>query len=498
MLADLCFSDLVLYEVSDDPDVLAITSHMRPTTAQTIYPVELVGQTRTRDQRPLVAQCFDTGELVHGEIESTWLGERVHVWCIPVVDEGRTIAVLARETAAAAREHPGELEQRYIQIFDRFAHMISRGYFPYERERVIFASPARVGDGVVIFDGKGRVEFASPNANSALSRAGFRGPFVGMRFDEFGVDHDAAMRLVRRAEPMVAEYVGPNEVTISVYGFPLIGSHGVDAGLVLMRDITDLRRRDKLLLSKDATIQEIHHRVKNNLQTVSSLLRLQARRAEAPEAKAAISDSVRRIQSIALVHEMLSLETSDNVSLLSMLRPLVRAVQESLSSTEHPVEFRITGDAGDVGSKVVTVLSMVVTELVQNCVTHGFGVADAGAPLATNDPVVEVHLERSSELIGHAGREVGSILVEVRDNGRGFANLTDGAPAKNLGLSIVHSLVEGELCGTVSYSDRSADSAGTGHLSGVNHAALAGGGGAVVSIIVPTEAFGIAQISEVS
>ena len=82
-----------------------------------------------------------------------------------------------------------------------------------------------------------------------------------------------------------------------------------------MRDVSELRRRDRLLLSKDATIREIHHRVKNNLQTIASLLRLQGRRLASVEAKQAIDESVRRIRSIALVHETLAYEAGQHGAL---------------------------------------------------------------------------------------------------------------------------------------------------------------------------------------
>ncbi len=84
---------------------------------------------------------------------------------------------------------------------------------------------------------------------------------------------------------------------------------------MLLRDVTDLRRRDRMLLSKDATIREIHHRVKNNLQTIAALLRLQGRRLQSPEAQEAIEESERRIRSIAIVHETLSREPGDEVAL---------------------------------------------------------------------------------------------------------------------------------------------------------------------------------------
>ena len=91
-----------------------------------------------------------------------------------------------------------------------------------------------------------------------------------------------------------------------------------------MRDVTDLRRRDRMLLSKDATIREIHHRVKNNLQTIAALLRLQGRRLESAEAQEAIEESERRIRSIAIVHETLSRDAGDVVR-VRRRRPAARA-----------------------------------------------------------------------------------------------------------------------------------------------------------------------------
>ena len=74
----------------------------------------------------------------------------------------------------------------------------------------------------------------------------------------------------------------------------IVGGDRIGA-LVLLRDVTELRRRERELMTKDATIREIHHRVKNNLQTVAALLRLQARRLRIPEGRAALEEAVRRV-----------------------------------------------------------------------------------------------------------------------------------------------------------------------------------------------------------
>ena len=139
-----------------------------------------------------------------------------------------------------------------------------------------------------------------------------------------------------------------------------------------MRDVSDLRRRDRMLLSKDATIREIHHRVKNNLQTIASLLRLQGRRLRSPEARAALAESERRIRSIAIVHETLSREAGDVVHFSEIVRPLARLVEDTASSPEHAIRFSVEGDAGDLPGEVATPLAVVLNELMQNAVDHAF------------------------------------------------------------------------------------------------------------------------------
>ena len=173
--------------------------------------------------------------------------------------------------------------------------------------------------------------------------------------------------------------------------------------MLLVRDVTDLRKRDRLLISKDATIREIHHRVKNNLQTISSLLRLQARRLENPEAKAAVSESVRRIRTIALVHESLSREPGDDVTFIEIVRPLLRLAEESLQSPDRPVHFELAGDGGRIPASVATPLSVVLTELMQNAVDHGFPEGSGGGK-------VVVKLDNDEE----------RLRVQVIDDGQGL------------------------------------------------------------------------------
>jgi two-component sensor histidine kinase len=152
----------------------------------------------------------------------------------------------------------------------------------------------------------------------------------------------------------------------------------VVGGIMLVREVTELRRHERLLLYKDATIREIHHRVKNNLQTVASLLRLQSRRLQIEEAKEALDESVRRISSIALVHETLSQESRQRVSFDKVARRLVDMLGAGLTDPERPIEIGLDGDAGELPAEIATPLALVLSELVQNSLEHAFMESDAG------------------------------------------------------------------------------------------------------------------------
>jgi two-component sensor histidine kinase len=232
--------------------------------------------------------------------------------------------------------------------------------------------------------------------------------------------------------PVIEEFDQGGDVSFLARCVPLFADGDVSGGVLLIRDVTELRQRDRLLLSKDATIREIHHRVKNNLQTISSLLRLQARRLSNPEAKAAVSESVRRIRTIALVHEALSREPGDDVTFVEIVRPLLRLAEEGLQSPDRPVRFVLQGDGGRVAARVATPLSVVLTELLQNAVDHGF-------PEGSGGGTVVVRLANDGE----------RLAIRVIDDGRGVEPGFRLEDATGLGLSIVRTLVTTELDGTI-------------------------------------------------
>ena len=448
LLADLCFADLMLFGGDDRGAApYVVLGQIRPTTSQTFFPTDWVGLEVDRDERPLVGSCFVEGEVVEGDITSDGSADPIREMCIPVRFEGRTIAVLTKDAAPVVARQAGVLERTYVEVFNRFARMIAAGGFPFTGEEERGVGVPRVGDGVIVLDDQQRVMFASPNSVSALHRIGVHANSEGLTFSELGLPDAAARLAFASARPATEEIERGPDVTVLLRFIPLLADSVVTGAIVLMRDISELRRRDLMLLSKDATIREIHHRVKNNLQTISALLRLQGRRLSSPEAKAAVEESVRRIRSIALVHETLSHTIGDDVPFLEIVRPLVRMVEEGLISPERPVRISVIGDAGILPADVATPMAVVLTELLQNVVDHAF---PSGA---AEDASVVVDLENTGA----------RLLVTVSDNGVGTREGFTIDDSTGLGLSIVRTLVTTELGGTIGYSagEGSSDRPGT-------------------------------------
>ena len=473
MLADLCFADLLLYVPTTDDRWLAV-GQVRPATAQTLYIADWVGQSADDDRGRLLASVFGRGEVAEGEVERAAASDVVRIMAIPVRVDGRPVAVMTREWSPRVGRQPGELERIYLSIFERFAVMIAEGTFPFPSRAADSSAAPRVGDGAMVLDAEARVVYASPNAVSALHRVGISAKLVGQRLSELGFYDGAVRQAYEREEPVIEEFDQTADVTLLTRCLPILSSGEVTGGVLLLRDVTELRRRDRLLLSKDATIREIHHRVKNNLQTISSLLRLQARRLTSDDARAAVNESVRRIRTIALVHETLSRDPGEDVAFIEIVRPLVRLAEETLQSPDRPVRFATQGDGGRLPATIATPLSVVLTELLQNAVDHGF----VERPRTNDDDLVAV-----GTVVVQLANDGQELHVRVIDDGRGLANGFTLEAATGLGLSIVRTLVTTELGGSIEMRPAAPADASAAGLD-VNRL------GTVVDVRLPLEASG--------
>ena len=440
LLSDLSFADLVLWVPTSDGTRYVSVAQMRPNTGPTSYQDDMVGHLVPRGRRPMLDAAHDEGRIVR-EGDPEWREEvPVRVESIPVRRESRVLGVIARNTNLLTVRTPSRLELTYLQSASDLAQMIAAGSFPFPGQQVDMDASPRVGDGLIRLDADGVVQYASPNALSAYHRLGLAADLVGHHLGETtaelaparGPVDEALVKLASGWAPREFEVESGENGVIQLRAIPL-KPKGVHIGsLVLLRDVTELRRRERELITKDATIREIHHRVKNNLQTVAALLRLQSRRMDSAQGREALNEAVRRVGSIAIVHETLSQTLDERVEFDDIADRVLAMVAEI---SPGKVTGRRTGRFGILDAEVATPLSMVLTELLQNALEHGFGPGEQGT--------VEVSAVRG----GGTGEE-SRLMVVIQDDGRGLPEGFDPQRAGNLGLQIVRTLVEGELGGT--------------------------------------------------
>ena len=441
--ADLSFCDLVLWYAEDD--TFLAHDQARPVTAQTTLPQDLTGTRPPENLQPLLAHVVANQQPV-GAGEDYPVGPPgVSAW--PVVWKNDTIAVITVHQNLVSQRHASRLEEVYRQsAYDLFV-MIANGIWPAENSKASSTSHGnpRVGDGLVRIDAHGLVSYASPNATSAFRKLGVREAVDGRQLSRMvtnqldqGIPIDESMPTVLFGRYSARVDIETRKVVLSARSIPLIDGSGEHfAALVLLRDITEIRRRDEQLISKDATIREIHHRVKNNLQTVGSLLRMQSRRMTSDGARQALLQAMSRVDAIALVHETLSQTMDATVDMDDLLNRQFRMAVD-IAAEGRAVTTTIDGSFGALPGHLATPLALVVNELATNAVEHGTSATGGNVDLSVK------RLQRP----GHSHPYV---QVEVVDEGVVDAPDAITTIGSGLGTQIIRTLVESDLRGTIKW-----------------------------------------------
>ena len=446
LLADLAFADIVLWVPTASDSFIAV-AHSRPSSAATLFYRDFVGQEIKPEWRQQVTQAFETGQIVDTAAPDWYEETPTRVRAVPVVRRlhatgaattEHPIAVITRHSNLSEARTPSRQELTFNQCANDLFAMITSGDFPD------LAAPSgprrgapRASDGLIRLDVDGVVTFASPNGLSAFTRMGFVGELEGESLAEVTTALLSGKLIVDESLPLVVTGRAPwrtdieaKGVTVTLRTIPIRHRGERVGAIVLVRDTTEVRHQEQELITKDATIREIHHRVKNNLQTVASLLRIQGRRTHNEVARDALNQAMRRVTAIAVVHDTLSEGLDQNVDFDDVFDRVLMLITEVASSHATTVRPKKTGTFGELPSEYATPLALALTELVTNAVEHGLA--------GREDGEVEISAKRRD----------GQLRVKVRDNGVGLA---EGKVGSGLGTQIVRTLIQGELGGTIDW-----------------------------------------------
>ncbi len=443
LLADLAFADIVIWVPTSDDSFIAV-AHTRPSGAATLFYRDIVGDVVRPQWRTQVTEAFTHARIVDSASPDWFEETPTRVRAVPIVREPAPdggapgiIGVLTRHTNLGEARTPSRQQITFNDCADDLFGMVASGEFP---DLSAPTSPRRgaprASDGLIRIDVDGVTTFASPNALSAFNRLGFDDELEGESLIEVATQILPASRQFDESLPIVMAGRAPwradleaRGVTVSLRTIPL-KDHGTRTGaIVLCRDVTEIRHQEQELITKDATIREIHHRVKNNLQTVASLLRIQARRTHSEEAREALTQAMRRVSAIAVVHDTLASGLAQDVDFDEVFNQVLKLVAEVAASPNTRARTHKTGEFGTLPSEYATPLALALTELVTNAVEHG---------LADKEGDVEIVADRTDD----------RLAVSVRDTGVG---LPEGQVGRGLGTQIVRTLIQGELSGTIDW-----------------------------------------------
>jgi two-component sensor histidine kinase len=299
-------------------------------------------------------------------------------------------------------------------------------------------------DGIMIVDTDHVIRYMSSIATNLYRNVGYGETLVGRPLEYLETDDETLVSnaiLAKQCIQSEVEELGRTwikkiiPITRTERGslFSPARSH-VAAVMILLHDDTDARQRARELEIKATMIKELHHRVKNDLQTVASLLRMQSRRLKTPEAKGALAEAVNRILSIAVIHEFLSEQDLRIINIRDVAQRIIRQMQTGVLDPARRISFELLGPNIYLSARQATSSALVVNELLQNALEHGYDASDTGG-------TITVTFEDHGDAIG----------LIVHDDGRALPPDFDLDKTDSLGLKIVQTLVTQDLKGQIQF-----------------------------------------------
>lgn len=426
IIADLAHAQVTLYAKARDDNFVVIVAQVKPHTSFIQRKPSLLGSTVHVSEEPLIVRTFQCGEAICGQRE--WaLGMWMEMCTYPLYDDaGNIIAVVSFESSydeVRAEGHAILVESAYMMM-DTLRGTSNRKLF----------RPLSASDGILVIDAAGTILFSNAAAASIYKVLGVS-RMAGQHIFDRHFKLQLAEQAMRTLEAGETE-IETGSLTLVQRVLPIVKAGTLQRMVIVVANVTEIKKKEKELLIKSAVIQEIHHRVKNNLQTIASLLRLQARRTPSQSVKAALRESVNRILSISVVHEFLSQQDAEFIDVAEVARNILDMVIQNMLEPDFNLQTVFNGTTVILASEKASSLALVINELIQNSIEHGF--------IGRREGVIGVDIAILDK----------TYQVDIYDNGIGLPPDFSAQSSSSLGLQIVRTLIEEDLGGSFTlYAD---------------------------------------------
>jgi two-component sensor histidine kinase len=448
IMADLCRSDLLLYRLLESERAIVV-AHARPHSVSPVRSGDQIGETITRHEFPLLNRVLTRGRpgstTVDGHPNQS-VQRQVWPICNP---KGKVIAALCMETTHVEVQRHHKRSAVFRSVLGDLQTMLVQGGIDGSEGLTSFGEH----DGILFVDAGKQIRYVSGVAENLYRKLGHAESLLRHSITTLGTNETAYFAAIENSRCVEVETREGELIWIrkaipvrspQTLAIRTLGDHGptLRGILLTVSDVTDSRRREQELRVKAAMIQEIHHRVKNNLQTIASLLRMQSRRVDDPQAHTMLDEAINRIMSVAVVHEFLSHDQGSVINIREVAQRIVSHTVQGILDPRKGINLGLRGSGFSLVAQQATACSLVINELVQNAVEHGY-----------TD-------RRGGTIIVHLVEDGDQAIIEIADDGEGLPPDFDLDRSSSLGLRIVQTLVREDLKGTFELKDGTTDGRG--------------------------------------
>ena len=361
VMSKLLKADVFIDCMTENRDTAIVVAEANPRRGSS-YTQSVVGKFAYRKNEPAVLRTLETGHPSRDYKALTQENKSVTQNVVPIrsdEESGEIIAVLIVEEGM--NEENSNKELSFLNNATDDILMSSVGML---RERKIIDY---INDGIIIFNEEGLCIYANSRAKYVYRKIGYKDFFLGEKFDNIVIDEVEFEDVLSGKSD-----VNISNMVLSLEYILVKETKDVKNVVLFIKDITEIKIKEKELILKSVAIKEIHHRVKNNLQTIASLLRIQARKTDDKAVKAAFSDSINRILSISVTHELLAQNGLDELEIKEVINKILKnSVRENLEG-HLKLKIDVIGDNFEINSDKATTIALIVNELVENCIKHAF------------------------------------------------------------------------------------------------------------------------------
>ncbi len=424
LIADLLEADIFIDCMSKDPNTAIVVAEAKPSNCPSMYQHSVVGEFALRKNEPAVLRTLEIGMATRDLRAITQENKSVKQNVVPIKNNsGDVIGTLIAEIDITKSVN----EKKNMELLTETTEQLTEALLTF----IDNGNPIHyhITDGIIIFNSHGISTYANPVAENLYKKLGYIDNVIGINFNNLVLDGKSFSEIKAKGFTSSSE-VDIGELTLQVK-YAVMKQRNIDVvGMIMViRDISDVKAKEKELILKSVAIREIHHRVKNNLQTIASLLRLQSRRIDNASVKVAFNESISRILSIAVTHEILAQKGLDDVDIKTILSRIKNSVIDYSMLKNKNIKIEISGDSLKIDSDKATSIALVVNELIQNSVQYAFVGRESG--------LIEINIQRGSMYSN----------ISIIDDGVGFD--MESARPGSLGFTIVKSIVKDKLQGQI-------------------------------------------------